>query len=41
MLLYVSFQTRSSLLKVDGVGNVLEDAPGKLAHSLLLSAREW
>lgn len=31
-----SFQTRSSLLKVDGVGNVLEEAPSKLAHSLLL-----
>jgi len=32
----ILFQTRSSLLKVDGVGNVLEEAPGKLAHSLLL-----
>lgn len=29
-------KTRSSLLKVDGVGNVLEEAPAKLAHSVLL-----
>jgi len=34
-LVFIS-QTRSSLLKVDGVGNVLEEAPAKLAHSLLL-----
>lgn len=29
-------KTRSSLLKVDGVGNVLDESPAKLAHSLLL-----
>ena len=30
------FQTKSSLLKIDGVGNVLEEAPVKLANSVLL-----
>merc|ERR1712008_357817 len=29
-------KTRTSLLKVDGVGNVVEDAPAKLANSILL-----
>lgn len=29
-------KTRSSLLKVDGVGNVMDEAPSKLANSVLL-----
>merc|ERR1712141_891216 len=29
-------KTRTSLLKVDGVGNVVEEAPAKLANSILL-----
>jgi hypothetical protein len=33
---FTSFQTKSSLLKVDDVGNVCEEAPLKLANSLLL-----
>ena len=32
----IIFQTRTSLLKVDGVGNVVEEAPAKLANSILL-----
>ena len=30
------FQTRTSLLKVDGVGNVVDEASAKLANSILL-----
>ncbi len=30
------FQTKTSLLKIDGVGNVLEEAPVKLANAVLL-----
>ena len=29
-------QTKSSLLKIDGVGNVLEEAPAKLSNAILL-----
>ena len=36
MLSMSYLQTRTSLLKVDGVGNVVEDAPAKLANSILL-----